>query len=75
MGLALGYNYWWNYAISVAAELSAAALIISYWSPLNAAIWISICFIPMIVINFLPVKYFGEAEVITCSIKVIAIIG
>lgn len=64
-----------SYAMSIAVELSAAALIIAYWSPVNAAVWITVCFIPMIVTNYLPVKYYGELEVATCSIKVISIVG
>ena len=61
--------------MSIAAELSAAAIIISYWSDLNAAIWITVCFIPIIALNYMPVNFYGEAEVVTCSIKVIAIVG
>jgi amino acid transporter len=41
----------------------------------NAGVWITVCFIPMIFMNYLPVKYYGELEVATCSIKVIAIVG
>ena len=64
-----------SYAISIASELSAAALVISYWSPVSAGVWITVCFIPMIIVNFLPVKYFGDIEVATSSLKVITIIG
>ena len=32
-GFALGWNYWFNWAITVAAELVAGALIMKYWFP------------------------------------------
>ncbi|MFC2597804.1 MAG: amino acid permease, partial [Actinomyces massiliensis] len=32
-GFAIGWNYWFNWAITVAAELVAAALVMKYWLP------------------------------------------
>ena len=32
-GFAMGWNYWFNWAITVAAELVAAALVMKYWFP------------------------------------------
>jgi len=64
-----------GYALSVASELSACAVIISYWSDLNAAIWIAILCLPFLVLNMLGVKYYGESEVITASLKVITLVG
>ena len=64
-----------GYALSVASELSACAVIISYWSDLNAAIWIAILCLPFLVLNMLGVKYYGESEVVTASLKVITLVG
>ena len=64
-----------GYALSVASELSACAVIISYWSDLNAAIWIAVLCLPFLVLNMLGVKYYGESEVITASLKVITLVG
>ncbi|KAH8089362.1 putative amino acid permease [Filobasidium floriforme] len=75
LGFALGWNYAVGYALSVASELSACAIIISYWSDLNAAIWIAILCIPFLVLNMLGVKFYGESEVITASLKVITLVG
>ncbi|MCG6197882.1 gamma-aminobutyrate permease, partial [Anoxybacillus sp. LAT_38] len=33
LGFALGWNYWYNWAITIAVELSAGALIMKYWFP------------------------------------------
>ena len=32
-GFATGWNYWFNWAITVAAELVAAAIVMKYWLP------------------------------------------
>ncbi|KAI5449774.1 hypothetical protein NCC49_004064 [Naganishia albida] len=74
-GFAVGWTYAIGYALSVASELSACALIMSYWSSLNAAVWISIFSVPFLAINMLGVKYYGEAEVITSSLKVVTLVG
>ena len=29
----MGWNYWFNWAITVAAELVAAGIVMSYWLP------------------------------------------
>ena len=39
-GFAVGWNYWFNWAITVAAEIIAGALIMKYWFPeVPAYIW------------------------------------
>ena len=43
-GTAMGYNYWLNWAITIAAEISAAAIIMSYWFPAVHAIVFSALF-------------------------------
>ena len=35
LGFALGWNYWFNWVITVAADISIAALVISYWEPMQ----------------------------------------
>ncbi|KAL9935452.1 hypothetical protein V8E36_005800 [Tilletia maclaganii] len=75
LGFASGWMYWFNWAIILPAELAAAAVLINYWSPLNPAIWISICLVLVITINFLGARAYGETEFWFCSIKVITIIG
>ena len=39
-GFALGWNYWFNWAITLAAEVLAGALIMKYWFPdVPAIVW------------------------------------
>ena len=33
LGFALGWNYWYNWAITIAAELAAVTLIMKFWFP------------------------------------------
>ncbi|GHJ89594.1 hypothetical protein NliqN6_5996 [Naganishia liquefaciens] len=75
-GFALGWTYAIGYALSVASELSACALVMAYWVPnVNAAAWIATFSVPFLIINMLGVKYYGEAEVFTSSLKVITLVG
>ena len=69
------YLVWYETTTAVASELSACALIIRYWTDLNPAIWITIGLIPMIAVNLLMVRAYGNAEIIMSSIKVITFVG
>lgn len=75
-GFALGYNYWYGFAILVAAEVVATANIIQYWTEsVNIAVWITIFLALILILNLCPVSFFGEAEFIFASIKLITITG
>ncbi|KAK4684437.1 hypothetical protein P7C73_g5742, partial [Tremellales sp. Uapishka_1] len=72
----LGWNYWYNWIIILPAELSAAAVLINLWNKtINDALWISICFIVVVVINLFGAGVYGECEFWFCSIKVLTITG
>lgn len=75
LGFALGWNYWFNWAITVAAELVAAGLVIKFWLPnTGTTIW-SIGFLVILFgLNLLSAKAYGEGEYWFASIKVITII-
>lgn len=76
LGFTLGWNYWYQFAIGVPIEITAAALIIDYWPNIvPKAVWITILFIPMIAINCLPVRVYGEAEFVFGAIKITTIVG
>lgn len=73
---AMGWNYWYNWAIVAPAELSAAAILIDYWHPnVNNALWVAICIFVVLTINMLGAGAYGEAEFVFASIKVITITG
>ncbi|KAL9599581.1 MAG: hypothetical protein Q9219_003737 [cf. Caloplaca sp. 3 TL-2023] len=78
MGFAVGWNNWYNSAITLCAEISAAAVVIQFWegaTDINVAAWISIIIVLIIVLNIFAVAIYGEAEFVFASIKIITIVG
>ncbi|KAI9567926.1 amino acid transporter [Boletus coccyginus] len=75
---ATGWNYWYQWTLTLPAELSASAAIISYWDQATAdksGIWITVGLVLAIGINALGVGAYGEAEFWFSSIKVLTIVG
>ncbi|AKZ65936.1 amino acid permease [Candidatus Palibaumannia cicadellinicola] len=74
-GFALGWNYWYNWAITIAVDLVTAQIVMGYWFPVTPGwIW-SILFLCIIfILNFISVKGFGEAEYCFSLIKVTTVI-
>lgn len=76
LGFMMGWLYFYSFAIFVPFELTASALVIEYWKPgVHSAVWITIMLIPMVVLNSLPVRFYGETEFWLAGLKVITIIG
>lgn len=76
LGFAMGYLYWYSMGILVAYELTTCSLVISYWnSGVNAAVWITIMLVVVVVLNFLPVRGYGEVEFWFSGIKIITLLG
>ena len=74
-GVAMGYNYWLNWAITVAVDISAASLIMSYWFPAVSSVLFSLLFFSAIFIaNVCSVRVYGEVEYFMSFIKVAIII-
>jgi lysine-specific permease len=74
-GFALGWNYWYNWAVTIAAELVAAQLVMSFWFPDVPGLYWSAGFLGlMFLINFISVKGFGETEFWFSMIKVLAVV-
>ncbi|KAH8429129.1 putative amino acid transporter [Aspergillus melleus] len=67
---ALGWSYWFNYFIVIANELQAVNTVLTFWTDkVHVAAWISIFWVVIILINVVGVKFFGEIEVISSTIK------
>ncbi|RCK63223.1 putative proline-specific permease put4 [Candida viswanathii] len=74
-GFAVGYNYWYAFSILVAAEVTAAAMLIEYWTTaVPIVVWITILLGFIVALNFLPVKFYGETEYCLVLIKVVVLI-
>lgn len=61
LAFADGWNYWYAYSILVAAECTAGAIIIEYWThAVPVAVWIAIQLIVILLLNVVAVSWFGE---------------
>ncbi|MFC7687995.1 amino acid permease [Ureibacillus sp. GCM10028918] len=74
-GFAMGWNYWYNWAITIAAEISAVSLIMKYWFPdSSSALWTVLFIAVVLTFNLLSVRAYGESEYWFAMIKVITVI-
>lgn len=75
-GFALGWNYWYNWAVTIAVELVAAQLVMGYWFPdVPGWMWSALFLSVLFALNVISVKGFGEAEYWFALIKVITVIA
>lgn len=75
LGFALGWNYWYSWAITLATELSASTLVMKFWFPHSPSwIWSGLFLLLIFGLNILSVKGYGEGEYWFSFIKVATII-
>ncbi|GAA96383.1 hypothetical protein E5Q_03050, partial [Mixia osmundae IAM 14324] len=77
LAFTMGWNYWYNWTIVLPAELSAAAVLVSYWVPaehVSPAVWITVCLIVVVGINLGGAGFYGEAEFFFSMIKVVTVV-
>ncbi|KAJ6490822.1 amino acid permease/ SLC12A domain-containing protein [Mycena sanguinolenta] len=75
LGATLGWNYYFQWALSIPSELVAASVILSFWTEkLQSWEWSLIIIVPVFAFNLLPVRNYGEAEFWLSAIKVLLII-
>ena len=75
MGFAVGWNYWFSWVVTLAAELVAGALIVQYWFPdSNSTAWVVGFFSVLLALNLLSVRAYAEAEYWFAGIKVVTVI-
>lgn len=74
-GFAVGWNYWFSWSITVAAEFVAAGLIVKFWLPdLPVSVVAIASFVLLMGLNLISAKSFAEAEYWFAGIKVLTII-
>ncbi|EMG50683.1 DIP5 Dicarboxylic amino acid permease [Candida maltosa Xu316] len=73
IGFALGYVH--VYAAIIPGELSATTVILTYWTDLNPAIFITIFGVAIVAINIYKVKWYGEVEFFFGLLKLFLIMG
>ncbi len=75
-GFAMGWNYWYAYAMLVPFEITAATLVVGYWDPpVPDAVFITVLLVVVVGLNYLPVGHAGEAEFLFSSLKLSMLVG
>ena len=68
-------NYWYNWAVTIAVDLVAAQLVMSWWFPDTPGwIWSALFLGVIFLLNYISVRGFGEAEYWFSLIKVTTVI-
>ncbi|EHK46875.1 hypothetical protein TRIATDRAFT_316879 [Trichoderma atroviride IMI 206040] len=76
LGAATGWNFWYTMAITVPAEISAAATVIQFWNKsINPGVWITVFLVVIVALNLCGVRLYGESEVVFASLKIMLILG
>lgn len=74
-GFAMGWNYWYCSAMTVATELVASAIVMKFWFPDSSSVmWSAIFIFVLLGLNLFSAGIFGEAEFWFAGIKVVTII-
>lgn len=74
-GFAIGWNYWYNWAVTIAVDLVAAQLVMAYWFPdVPGVLWSALFLALMFGLNAISVRGFAEAEYWFAAIKVVTVI-
>ena len=68
-GFALGWNYWFNDAVSVASDLTAAQLVLQFWTVENVWIISFVFWVFLVGINSLHVGGYGELGEKFCLVE------
>ncbi|KAB8227287.1 putative amino acid permease [Aspergillus alliaceus] len=75
VGFSLAISYGYCYTIAIASEVSAAAVIVSYWTDLTPAVVITVGLVLILASNLMSVRFYGETEVFGGTVKVLCFLG
>ncbi|OCH92502.1 hypothetical protein OBBRIDRAFT_886232 [Obba rivulosa] len=73
-GFALSWNYWFNDAVSVASDLTAAQLVLQFWTTWHPWVISLLFWVFLVGINATHVRAYGELEYWLASLKVVTVI-
>jgi amino acid transporter len=72
IGFAMGWTYFFAGTMLICVEYSAVSTVMQYWVPdLNPGVWIAMAMVVCILLNVVAVKFYGEAEFVMASTKII----
>ncbi|KAI1630166.1 putative amino acid permease [Exophiala viscosa] len=75
VGFSFSLSYTWGYAVAIATEITAASLVVSYWTDISPACVITVGLALILTINLLSVRWYGDAETVGGAVKVLCFIG
>ncbi|KAK0485916.1 amino acid permease/ SLC12A domain-containing protein [Armillaria novae-zelandiae] len=73
-GFALSWNYWFNDAVSVASDLTAAQLVLEYWTDWHPWVISLLFWVFLVAVNSVHVRAYGELEYWLSSLKVVTVV-
>ncbi|OAX40860.1 hypothetical protein K503DRAFT_713784 [Rhizopogon vinicolor AM-OR11-026] len=73
-GFALSWNYWFNDAVSVASDLTAAQLVLQFWTTSHTWVVSLLFWVFLVSVNAAHVKAYGELEYWLSFLKVATIV-
>lgn len=69
---AMGWNYFLQWAVVLPLEITAAAITVQYWTTeVNIAIWITVFFIAIIIVNIFGTLGYAEEEFWSSCLKLL----
>ncbi len=73
--LGFAYGYLSVYGAIIPTEITVVPVLISYWSDISPAVWITVAAIPIVASNCISVRFYGEIEFVFALLKISLIVG
>ncbi|KAI0930648.1 hypothetical protein AcV5_007307 [Taiwanofungus camphoratus] len=73
-GFAFSWNYWFNDAVSVAGDLTAAQIVLQFWTTWHPWVISLVFWVFLVAINAAHVRAYGELEYWLSSLKVLTVV-
>ncbi|KAI9464912.1 general amino acid permease 1 [Lactarius psammicola] len=77
LGFAVGWNYFYTCAITLPAEITAAAVLIGFWdhNSNHVAIYVAVLIVAVYSVNLFGTRFFGHTEVVFATLKLMLVVG
>lgn len=75
LGFAVGWNVVYGAFMGVPSEISAALVLIQFWTDINPAVWITIFIVITFAVAIVFVGVYGEVEFFFAMLKICLVIG
>ncbi|KAH9969763.1 general amino acid permease 1 [Russula dissimulans] len=77
LGFAVGWNYFYICAITLPAEITAAAVVIGFWDHHadHISIYVAVLIVAVYTVNILGTRFFGHTEVVFATLKLMLVVG